>query len=381
MTLAGVEVPRAVAASLMGELGGLPAVPRRLLEGAAVAGDPFEPELAGAAADLDAAAILDGLDELLRRDLVRTTDVPRRFRFRHPLVRGAVYAAAPGGWRLGAHERCARHLAALGVPAVERAHHVERSAAHGDLDAVAVLREAGEALLDRTPATAARRFSAALRLLPPGSEGRAALAAAKGRAHFSAGQFGDAHEGMTESLALLPADALAERVGLTAVCAALEHLLGLHEAAHARLERGLAELPPGDTPEAATLMLHLGVDAFYGMDYAAMSTWSERALAVAERLGDPPLVACGASGVALGRAMAGEGPAARGRGRPRTARDRRRSATPSWPAACSSAEPRSPLPSSTSASTRRRPRTPSACSRSPARPARGSSCPCCSGPA
>ena len=58
--------------------------------GAAVVGDPFDVELAAAAAALDPAAVPTALDELLRRDLVRSTDQPRAFRFRHPLVRTAL---------------------------------------------------------------------------------------------------------------------------------------------------------------------------------------------------------------------------------------------------------------------------------------------------
>ena len=86
--LAGVEVPRAVAAALAGELSQLSGDARTVLAGAAVAGDPFEPELAAAAAGVNDEVALSALDELLRGDLVRPTDVPRRFRFRHPLVRG-----------------------------------------------------------------------------------------------------------------------------------------------------------------------------------------------------------------------------------------------------------------------------------------------------
>ena len=126
-----------------------------VLEGAAVAGDPFEPELAAAAAERSEASAMDAIDELLELDLVRETDVPRRFRFRHPLVRRAVYEATPGGWRLGAHERCAQALAARGASAAARAHHVERSAREGDTEAVAVLREAGEGAVHLAPASAA----------------------------------------------------------------------------------------------------------------------------------------------------------------------------------------------------------------------------------
>src|SRR5215470_3700958 len=99
ISLTGLDVPAAVAAALAEELTLLSDTGRRVLEGAAVAGDPFEPELAAAAAATSEAAAMHGVDELLRRDLIRTTDVPRRFRFRHPLVRRAVYQAAAGGWR------------------------------------------------------------------------------------------------------------------------------------------------------------------------------------------------------------------------------------------------------------------------------------------
>ena len=92
-----IGVPAAVASALTEELALLPDDVRRVLEGAAVAGDPFEPELAAAAAASPEAAVLDAIDDLLRLDLVRTTDVPRRFRFRHPLVRRAVYEVAPAG--------------------------------------------------------------------------------------------------------------------------------------------------------------------------------------------------------------------------------------------------------------------------------------------
>jgi DNA-binding NarL/FixJ family response regulator/RecA/RadA recombinase len=307
-SLGGVEVPSAVAAALAEELALLSPGVRRLLEGAAVAGDPFELDLAAAASGEPEDAAVDALDELLGRDLVRHTDVPRRFRFRHPLVRRAVYEAAPGGWRLGAHERAAAALAARDAPATARAHHVERSARHGDEAAVAVLREAGEASVRVAPATAARWYGAAVRLLPAATarEERGKLLSALAGARFAAGQFYDAYAALLEALELVPEDAVEPRVRITAACAGLENLLGLHNEAHARLMKALEALPEDGSPARVVMMRELAVDSFYRMDYGSMREWGGRARDAAGQSDDQPLMASALGILSLGCVMDGD---------------------------------------------------------------------------
>ena len=125
-------VPRAVAAALLEELAALTPAGRRVLDAGSIAGDPFEPELAFAIAELEASAGMSALDELLELRLLQPTAVPRRFAFRHPLVRRAVYESAGGGWRMAAHGRAAAALSAQGAAPVTRARHVEQSAFAGD---------------------------------------------------------------------------------------------------------------------------------------------------------------------------------------------------------------------------------------------------------
>ena len=180
---------------------------RALLEGAAVAGEPFEPDLAAVIGELSLDAGLDALDALLARDLLRPTTVPRRFRFRHPLVRRAVYDGTRGGWRLGAHARAAEALAGRGAATSELAHHVERSAAQGDEAAIAILHAAGTQTAPRAPAAAARWFQAALRLLPAAAvERRIDLLVALASAQRSL-ELESCRGTLLAAMELLPADA------------------------------------------------------------------------------------------------------------------------------------------------------------------------------
>ena len=307
VTLAGVDVPDSVAAALTEELGLLSDSARSVLQGAAVAGDPFEPELAAAAAGTSEDVAIVAIDDLLQLDLIRPTDVPRRFRFRHPLVRRAVYEAAPGGWRLVAHQRCAEALASAGVAAAVRAHHVEYSARPGDLAAVAVLREAGEAVTHRAPASAERWFSSALRLLPVSAptEERVELLLAQAGALAATGRFADSHAALVESIAIVPRDAVALRVRLTAACAGVEHLLGRHGDAHARLERTLAELDDPSSSEAVALMVELAIDALYRGEYEPMQAMAARAFEAADTIGDEALTSAALALLALAAALSG----------------------------------------------------------------------------
>ena len=300
-------MPSAVAASLTEELTLLSEPARLVLEGAAVAGDPFEPELAGAAARTSEESTMETVDELLQLDLIRQTDVPRRFRFRHPLVRRAVYETTPGGWRLGAHERCAEALAARGAAVTARAHHVERSARQGDVAAVAILREAGEATARLAPESAARWFGAALRLLPQTApvKDRVELLLARAGALAATGHFADSHEALLDAIAFVPERSSTHATTLTTACARVERFLGRYEQAHARLVTALRGLPEPFSVESVGLLIEVTLNEFYRSRYEAMHDWAGRAVSAAKVLGDASLLAAALAVSALAGAMTG----------------------------------------------------------------------------
>ena len=191
----------------------------------------------------------------------------------------------PGGWRLGAHERCADALALRGSMVSAIAHHVERSARQGDEAAIALLREAGEAAAPRAPASAARWFAAALRLLPAAAPGdrRVELLLARSEALAATGQLGESHAALLESMNIVPQEAESLRVRLTAACARVEHLLGRYKEAHAHLETALAELRDPDSAQGVELVIELAGDSLYHGDYDAMRAWASRAVDAAAR--------------------------------------------------------------------------------------------------
>jgi DNA-binding CsgD family transcriptional regulator/tetratricopeptide (TPR) repeat protein len=304
--VAGVSVPAGVAASLADELASLPVDERTLLRAAAVAGEPFEPDLAGAIAELPQSDVLGLVDALLELDLVRPTTVPRQFVFRHPLVRRAVYESAPAGWRLAAHARAAEGLAARGAGAADRAHHVVQYAGQGDEQAIELLLEAGATAAARAPAAAARWYEAALALLPASDGERSVtVRTALASALRSLGELERCRDVLLEAIGLLPADATSHRVELTAHCAAVEHWLGRHDEAHRRLLRAWDEFPEHTTSEAAALEIELAVDGLYELDFDQSLRMGEQALATARAVGNRALVVAAAAVLCLGETVSG----------------------------------------------------------------------------
>ena len=261
---------------------------RALIAGAAVAGDPFDPELAAAAAGLppDAAA----LDRLVAAGLVGATGDGRAFAFRHPLVRRAVYDAAPPAWRLEAHERAAAALARRGAAPASRAYHVARFARAGDEAAIALLNEAAAAAAGTSPATAAHWHAAALALLPDGDAARRArLLAPMALALADAGQLDDARAALVEALELLPDDPTPERLELVSACAQLEMQLGRQQEARRRLLGALRGAPAAGQ---AAIAFQLATDAMTHGRSEELRTWAEHASRMAE--GVEPVVLAGA---------------------------------------------------------------------------------------
>jgi DNA-binding CsgD family transcriptional regulator/tetratricopeptide (TPR) repeat protein len=275
-------VSQRVSAAIRSELDDLSSSAKVLLQGAAVAGDPFEPALAAETAGLAERYALGDLDELLQRDLIRATDSPQRFCFRHPIVRRAVYEAAGAGWRIEAHRRTAAVLETRGAPAAARAHHIERSAQIGDAAGAAILVQAGQELMSRSPASAAHWFEIGLSLTPERDENlelRLGLIAQRAIALGLAGQIETGRDETRRFLALAPPNPGELRQLITVACVGFNTLLGNHADARSVLVDELARLPDQLGLQAAELRYELATTYFFEADWRALRHWASEALA------------------------------------------------------------------------------------------------------
>ncbi len=299
------SIPPGIAASVADELDSLPAVARVMLESAAIAGDPFEPDLAAEIAGLSADEGLLLLDELLAADLVRPTEMPRRFAFRHPLLRRAVYEGSQGGWRLAAHGRAAAALASRGAAATVRAHHVEHAARQGDEHAIGLLIEAGRASSRRAPVVAARWFEAALRLLPStDSERHREVRRELAQVLRSSGRLEPCRSVLLDALELVPEPADPARIELTTTCAAVERWLGRDREARARLTQAWEQLAESDTAGRCALQIELAVDGVFERNFERALDAGQQALAGARSLSSSTLIGAAAAALCLTEAGA-----------------------------------------------------------------------------
>jgi tetratricopeptide (TPR) repeat protein len=279
------------------------------LEAAAVAGEPFEPELVADIAGVGEDVVLAALDALLEVALVRPTATPRSFDFRHPLVRHTVYAAAPGAWRLQAHARASDALGRRGAAPPERAHHVEHAAQRGDLAAVELLADAARAVFGQAPATAAGYLRSALRLSPHDAHlapRRAELLQLLTEALLGAGELEAAHQAIGEALHLLPPQAWEPRGQLISLQASIESWSGHpSEQSLRRLRAALAEMPPDPSFATFALRMPLAGIELLDLQLERVPAIAMEAVGDARRLGLSLVESAALSMLALGHAAAG----------------------------------------------------------------------------
>ncbi|MDO8189509.1 LuxR C-terminal-related transcriptional regulator, partial [Conexibacter sp. CPCC 205706] len=245
----GDAVPGSVLAAVEATVQALPAAARALLEGGALAGDPFALDLAAVAADLPAGTAAAAVDALLDARLLELDGGDLRCRFRHPLVREAVHARISVQRRQAGHAALARELTARGADPRVVAPHLVVSAAPGDETAIGLLEAAAGSAHATAPDAAARWLEAAERLLPADAgDRRLGLRLRRSLALAATGRLDAAHEVLLAVHDELPAGSPLA-VPMAVQLAQLERELGRPLDARARLERALAQAPAGAAQE------------------------------------------------------------------------------------------------------------------------------------
>ena len=115
-----------------------------------------------------------------------------RLRFRHDLIRDALYEDLPAAIRRGLHREAGQRLAQAGAPSLQVAEHLARGAGQGDTEAISWLARAAREAAARSPDVAADLMGRAAGLMSPADPGRDRLLAERAGSLMLAGRIPDA---------------------------------------------------------------------------------------------------------------------------------------------------------------------------------------------
>src|SRR5262249_22182592 len=132
--VAHAALPPTLRLTIMRRLSFLPDQTLQALRAASVLGSSFSLTDLATITGESALELVGALDGAVRAGVVE--DDGSRLRFRHDLIREAIYEDVPGGVRLGLHREAGQRLAAAGGSALQVAEHLARAAAPGDAEAI-----------------------------------------------------------------------------------------------------------------------------------------------------------------------------------------------------------------------------------------------------
>jgi DNA-binding CsgD family transcriptional regulator len=168
--VATVGIPPSLTLTILHRLSFLPQPTLDILRAASVIGTSFTMAELSLVTGTAAFELLAGLRASLTAGVL--DEDATRLRFRHDLLREALYQDLPAAVRAGLHRDAARALAGAGAPPAQVAEHLLRGAVPGDAEAVAWLREAAARVASHAPAVAVDLLRRALELADPVDPGR-----------------------------------------------------------------------------------------------------------------------------------------------------------------------------------------------------------------
>ncbi|HEX8132403.1 MAG TPA: hypothetical protein VF880_03085, partial [Actinomycetes bacterium] len=160
--IAAVGIPPSLTLTILHRLSFLPQRTLDVLRAASVLGASFTVAELSLLTGMPAFELLAALRESLTAGVLG--EETTRLRFRHDLLREALYHDLPGAMRAGLHLDAARALAGAGAPPGQVTEHLLRGAVPGDAEAVAWLREAAHKVASHAPAVAVDLLRRALEL-------------------------------------------------------------------------------------------------------------------------------------------------------------------------------------------------------------------------
>ena len=246
--VAEMILPPTLRLTILRRLGFLPVSTLDTLRAAAVLGSSFT------VTDLSVTTARPALE--LSRTLAEAitgrvlADDGERLRFRHDLIRDAIYEDLPLSIRRGLHQEAGQRLARAGAPSLQVAEHLARGARPGDAEAMCWLTRAAREAAARSPDIAADLMGRAIGLTVPDDPARAELIAEQASSLMLAGRIADAEAACRLVLGRDPGPRLAGTVRICLGQALLAQ--GQVRDALRELERAAQSLTPGDVRQLAS---------------------------------------------------------------------------------------------------------------------------------
>jgi tetratricopeptide (TPR) repeat protein len=168
--VAELTLPPTLRLTILRRLSFLPEETLQALRSAAILGSSFSLTDLSITTERPVLALSLDLAEAITAQVL--ADDGTRLRFRHDLIRDAIYTDVPGSVRLALHREAGQRLAGAGAPARQVAEQLGRGATPGDAEAIGWLTRAAREAAASSPDTAADLLERAIGLMDPGDPAR-----------------------------------------------------------------------------------------------------------------------------------------------------------------------------------------------------------------